>query len=173
MRAMFTRSICAAAIISAFGIPASAQEATAVPGNSPATWEKPLPLFPVGPEVAPPEEQSVLSIVPGTGLVKGTTSALDTIGQPLPETPGRNRTVETCRNTIIGKARKDGMTEVEAVSVGEDKTDKDGDYFAPVRFRITYQKPMMYEVREATMICVVDKVGNIVDTYVPAISENR
>ena len=35
-------------------------------------------------------------------------------------------------------------------------------------FRITYEQTMMYEVREATMIGVVNRKGGIVDAYMPA-----
>ncbi|MCJ2062688.1 hypothetical protein MKK63_08200 [Methylobacterium sp. J-088] len=35
-------------------------------------------------------------------------------------------------------------------------------------FHITYERPMMYEVREATMICVVSRKGAIVGAYMPA-----
>ncbi|MCJ2095488.1 hypothetical protein MKK67_23745 [Methylobacterium sp. J-072] len=168
---MFKLSICATAIVSFIAIPASAQEAPAVPSNSPSSWEKPWHLLPMGPDSMPSNEQNILSMVPGTGLVMGTSAALDNIGQPLAAAPGRNRTVEACRNTIMSKASKDGMKDVEAVSVGEDKVDRKGDYFAPVRFRITYEQPMMYEVREATMICIVSRKGEIVDAYVPAADE--
>ncbi|MCJ2132884.1 hypothetical protein MKK69_02180, partial [Methylobacterium sp. J-026] len=60
------------------------------------------------------------------------------------------------------------MTQVEAVPAGADKTAKMGDYFAPVLVRISYARPMMYEVRQAAMICVVSRKGAIVDAYMPA-----
>lgn len=165
------RSILFLAVTAALAGPVLAQEAPTAPPDTAATWQKPWNLLPMGPESAPADQRNILSMVPGTGLVMGTSSALGTIGQPLPAAPGRNRTVETCRNTIMAKASKYGLKDVEAVSAGSDKVDRKGDYFAPVLFRITYERPMMYEVREATMICVMDRKGDIVDAYVPARGE--
>ena len=165
---MSIRSICCATLISALAGPVLAQDAPAAPDASAATWQMPWQIAPIGSASAAAGEQTILSMVPGTGLVKGTSVALQRIGQPLPEVPGRNRTVDTCRAVVMSEAGKAGMKQVEAVSAGVDKTDKKGDYFAPVRFRITYEQPMMYEVREATMICVVNRKGAIVDAYMPA-----
>lgn len=165
---MILRSICCATLISALAGPALAQDASAAPDTSAATWQMPWQIAPIGAASSAAGEQTILSMVPGTGLVKGTSVALQSIGQPLPVVPGRNRTVDTCRATVMSEASKAGMKEVEAVSAGADKTDKKGDYFAPVIFRITYERPMMYEVREATMICVVSRKGAIVDAYMPA-----
>ena len=165
---MSIRSICCATLISALAVPALSQEAPVAPDTSAATWQMPWQIAPIGPVSAAAGEQTIMSMVPGTGLVKGTSIALQRIGQPLPAVPGRNRTVDTCRATVMSEAGKAGMKQVEAVSAGADKTDKKGDYFAPVRFRITYEQPMMYEVREATMICVVSRKGAIVDAYMPA-----
>ncbi len=165
---MSIRSICCATLISALAGPALAQDAPAAPDTSAATWQMPWQIAPIGPASAAAGEQTIMSMVPGTGLVKGTSVALQSIGQPLPEVPGRNRTVDTCRAVVMSEAGKAGMKQVEAVSAGADKTDRKGDYFAPVLFRITYERPMMYEVREATMICVVSRKGAIVDAYMPA-----
>ena len=165
---MFRRSIACAALVSALAGPALAQDVPAEPDTSAATWQMPWQIAPIGPASAAAGEQTIMSMVPGTGLVKGTAVALQSIGQPLPEVPGRNRTVDTCRATVMSEAGKAGMKQVEAVSAGVDKTNKKGDYFAPVLFRITYATPMMYEVREATMICVVNRKGAIVDAYMPA-----
>ncbi|MCJ2067905.1 hypothetical protein MKK75_03610 [Methylobacterium sp. J-030] len=162
---MLLRSICCTTIISVLAGPALAQDA---PDTSAATWQMPWQIAPIGPASSAAGEQTILSVVPGTGLVKGTPVALQSIGQPLPAIPGRNRTVDTCRATVMSEATKAGAKQVEAVSVGADRTDKKGDYFAPVLFRITYERPMMYEVREAAMICVVNRQGGIVDAYMPA-----
>ena len=108
-----------------------------------------------------------MSWVPNTGFVKGTSAVLATIGQPLAEVPGPNRTVEICRTTMWSEASKAGANEIEAISAGPDKRDSKGDYFAPVVMRLTYERPMAYEVREATLICVVDPNGGIVGAYMP------
>ena len=165
---MIRRSIGCAALISGLAGSALAQGAPAAPDTSAATWQMPWQIAPIGPAATAAGEQTVLSMVPGTGLVKGTAAALQTIGQPLPAVPGRNRTVDTCRATVLSEATKAGMKQVEAVSAGADRTDKKGDYFAPVLFRITYERPIVYEVREAAMICVVSRKGAIVDAYMPA-----
>lgn len=165
---MFLRSICCAASISAIAAPAMAQDAPAAPNSSAATWQMPWQIAPIGPVSETVGEETIMSMVPGTGLVKGTAAALQSIGQPLPEVPGRNRTVDTCRAVVTSEATKAGAKQVEAVSAGADKTDRKGDYFAPVLFRITYDRPIMYEVREAAMICVVNRKGGIVDAYMPA-----
>ncbi|MCJ2016913.1 hypothetical protein MKK84_05650, partial [Methylobacterium sp. E-065] len=145
-----------------------APHAPAAPDPSAPTWPMPWQIAPIEPASTAAGEQTLLSMVPGTGLVKAPSTALQTVGQPLPEVPGRNRTVDTCRATVMSEAGKAGMKQVEAVSAGADRTDKKGDYFAPVLFRITYDRPMMYEVRQAAMICVVSRKGAIVDAYMPA-----
>ena len=163
---MLTRSICGVALAAALAGPALSQSAAA-PDTSAATWQMPWQISPIGPAASAAGEQTIMSLVPGTGFVKGTSAALQTIGQPLPEAPGRNRTVDVCRTTVQGEAVKAGAKEVEAVSAGPDKVDRKGSYFAPVLFRLTYNRPFAYEVRQATMICVVDRKGSIVDAYMP------
>lgn len=165
---MLFRSIYGAALIAVLVVPALAIEAPATPDSSAATWQMPWQISPIGTASTAAGEETILSMVPGTGLVKGTLIALQTLGQPLPAVPGRNRTVETCRTTVMSEATKAGAKDVEAASAGPDKADKKGDYFAPVLFRITYDRPMIYEVRQALMICVVNRKGGIVDAYMPA-----
>ena len=160
------RSICGFALAAALAGPALSQPAAA-PDTSAATWQMPWQISPIGPAATAAGEQTIMSMVPGTGFVKGTYTALQTIGRPLPEVPGRNRTVDVCRATVQSEAVKVGAKEVEAVSAGPDKVDRKGEYFAPVLFRLTYDRPFAYEVREATMICVVDRKGGIVDAYMP------
>ena len=150
----------AASLGSAVAVEAPAPDASA------ASWQMPWQIAPIGPASQASGEQTILSLVPGTGFVKGTSAALQTIGRPLPSVPGVNRTVETCLATVQSEAVKAGAKEVEAVSAGPDKVDRKGSYFAPVLFRLTYDRPFAYEVREATMICVVDRKGAIVDAYV-------
>lgn len=165
---MIARSSLAAVAIVAFLGPANAVEAPAPgPDASASTWQMPWQISPIGPAAQAAGEQTILSLVPGTGFVKGTYTALQTIGRPLPEAAGINRTVDTCLTTVRGEAIKAGAKEVEAVSAGADKLDRKGEYFAPVLFRLTYDRPLAYEVRQATMICVVDRKGGIVDAYIP------
>ena len=120
---MSKRSIYCATRISALAGPALAQDVSGAPDTSAATWQMPWQIAPIGPASAAAGEQTILSMVPGTGLVKGTSVALQSIGQPLPEVPGRNRTVETCRAVVTSEASKAGAKQVEAVSMGADWTD--------------------------------------------------
>ena len=163
---MIARVFISAAVVAAFLCPALAVEAPS-PDSSAATWQMPWQISPIGPASQASGEQTILSLVPGTGFVKGTYTALQTIGQPLPAASGVNRTVDICLGTVRGEAIKAGAKEVEAVSAGADKLDRKGEYFAPVLFRLTYDRPLAYEVRQAMMICVVDRKGGIVDAYVP------
>ena len=164
---MLARSIGGVVLTTVLVTQALALEAPAAADSSAATWQMPWQISPIGPASQAAGEQTILSLVPGTGLVKGTSTALQSVGQPLPQVPGINRTVETCKATVQGEAIKAGAKEVEAVSAGPDKVDRKGEYFAPVLFRLTYDRPMVYEVRQAVMICVVDRKGGIVDAYMP------
>ena len=146
--------------------PCLAVEAAA-PDTSAATWQMPWQIAPISTASQIAGEQTIMSWVPNTGFVKGTSAVLATIGQPLAEVPGPNRTVATCRTTVWSEASKTGAKEIEAVSAGPDKRDRKGDYFAPVLMRLTYERPFAYEVRQATLICVVDRKGGIVDAYMP------
>ena len=56
---------------------------------------------------------------------------------------------------------------VEAVSSGPEQRNPQGQTVGPVRVRITYERLGGYEVREATMRCVVDGSGKVVGTTKP------
>lgn len=132
--------------------------------SSPATWSTPLPLpFPA---LGRGETDSVLAFVPGTGLVRATPQVLASIGRPLEGQPGENRTVDPCRDAVRVEAEKEGARVVEAASAGPHQQDRQGRYVAPVRMRITYAEGSGYEVREATLTCIVDRSGKIVDASV-------
>lgn len=164
---MICRFVLGCALALSVPAPSLAVEATPAPDTSAASWQMPWQISPISPASQAAGEQTILSFVPGTGFVKGTTTALGSIGQPLPVAPGRNRTVEVCRTTVWSEASKAGAKEIEAVSAGADQRDRQGDYFAPVLMRLTYDRPFLYEVREAMLICVVNRSGGIVDAYVP------
>lgn len=108
-------------------------------------------------------EETIVAYVPQTGFVRGTQSAIASLGKPLQPAPGRNRTVEACRDAVKAEAEKLGAREVEAASAGPDRRNEKGQFVGPVRVRITYVRAMGYEVREANMTCVVDQTGKIVD----------
>jgi hypothetical protein len=58
-----------------------------------------------------------------------------------------------------------GGTDIEAVSAGRERVDTRGQVVGPVRMRITYRKVTgsysLYEVREATVSCTVDREGKV------------
>ena len=110
-------------------------------------------------------EQTTYALVPQTGIVRGTPTAIAAIGRPLLASAEPNRTVTPCRDTVQGEAIKAGARDVEAVSAGAEHVDRKGHYFAPVKMRITYSSLGIYEVREATLTCIVDRQGKIVDAY--------
>jgi hypothetical protein len=86
-------------------------------------------------------------------------------GKPLKTIPGPNRTVEPCRLRIQGEAEKLGAHVVEAVSAGPHRRNSKGEWIAPVRMRITYPHPEGYEVKEATMTCIIDRKNKIVNAF--------
>jgi hypothetical protein len=100
-----------------------------------------------------------------TGYVRGTPTALASIGRPLPAGPEPNHTVETCRQTVAGEAEKLGARQVEAASAGRERIDAKGNYVAPVLIRVNYLRGGRYEVREAVLTCIVDHNEKIVDAY--------
>ena len=146
-------------------VPVPAVQARPAPNSSAAAWQMPWQLMPLGAAPEQDGETIVLSYVPQLGFVRGTSSTLASIGRPLATRDGPNRTVETCRQTVWSEASKSGATEVEAVSAGIEQRDRKGDFFAPVRMRVTYQRPSGWEVRESTLTCIVDRGGKIVDAY--------
>ena len=108
-------------------------------------------------------EEMIVTYLPQTGFVRGTRSALASFGTPLQSAPGRNRTVEACREAVMAEASRLGAREVEAASAGPDRMNEKGQFVGPVRVRITYARATGFEVREANMTCVVDQNGKIVD----------
>ena len=107
-----------------------------------------------------------MTYVPQTGQVRGTRAAIASLGSPLTPAPGRNRTVQACRDVAQAEAVKLGAREIEAVSAGADRRNNKGQFVGPVCMRITYARPTGYEVRLADMTCVVDAKGKIVDAFV-------
>jgi hypothetical protein len=130
-----------------------------------AAWRTP-PLLDTLVEAARVRGQSsVLVYVPQTGYVTGEPDVIATIGRPLPTVPGRNRTVEPCRDAVFDEASKLGALDVEAVSAGREERDRRGRIFAPVDMRITYKVTGGYELRRATLVCILDRKGRIADAY--------
>ncbi len=134
------------------------------PNTSAATWQLPSQISPISTSPAAGQE-IIMTYVPQTGQVRGTRAAIASLGSPLTPAPGRNRTVQACRNVAQAEAMKLGAREIEAVSAGPDRRNK-GQFVGPVRMRITYARPTGYEVRLADMTCVVDAKGKIVDAFV-------
>lgn len=159
-------NLLAAAVAVPCVVLAGSAQAAAAPDSSAATWQMPWQIAPLATVPGRAAEDIMMALVPGTGMVRGTREALANLGTPLRAVPGRNRTVEACRNVVGGEAMKIGAKEVEAVSAGRQHRVRGGKIWAPVRMRITYAGPNGYEVREATMICVTDLRGKILDAYV-------
>jgi hypothetical protein len=143
--------------------PAAAAAPPEAPNTSAATWRMPWQVSPVSAASQAQGEQTIVSWVPETGYVRGTPRALASLGTPLRAVPGPNRTVDACRGVVESEAMKIGARTVEAASAGPHRRNAQGHYAAPVRMRITYAMPGGFEVREATMTCIVDARGNIVD----------
>jgi hypothetical protein len=133
--------------------------------NGVAAWQSP-PLLDTLVEAAHVRGQSsVLVYVPRTGYVTGEPNVIATIGKPLPAVRGRNRTVEPCREAVFNEASKLGAIAVEAVSAGHEERDRQSRIFAPVDMRITYKVTGGYELRRATLVCILDRKGRIADAY--------
>ena len=135
------------------------------PNSSAATWQMPWQITPIAYGSAKHRERIAEAVVPGTGRVRGTPMALQSIGRPLVSAEGKNRTVASCRNKVSQEARKFGAKEVEVVSAGPESF-RDGVFSGPVRVRITYAYRGKYEVRQSILTCVSSPAGNIVDAYV-------
>jgi hypothetical protein len=108
--------------------------------------------------------EEVVTYVPGVGLVRGTRPALAGLAAPLRPARGLNRAVAACREAVRAEAGKLGARSVEAVSAGPEQRNPQGQTVGPVRVRISYERLGGYEVREATMRCVVDRSGKVVGT---------
>lgn len=135
------------------------------PDTSAATWKMPWQISPIAASQAHGEE-IITAWVPQTGYVRGTRSALASVGSPLKQAPGLNRTIQACRDVVQSEAMKLGAREIEAASAGPDRRNDKGQFVGPVRMRITYASPTGYEVRESRMTCIVDARGKIVDAFV-------
>lgn len=138
------------------------------PNSSAASWQMPWQISPASAASRSQGEEIVSAYVPNTGYVRGTPQAVAAIGAPLEAAPGRNRTVEACRDVVESEASKIGAREVEAVSAGPHRRNRRGQYEGPVHMRITYATTNGFEVREATMTCIVDGRGRIVDAKAAA-----
>jgi hypothetical protein len=130
--------------------------------NARATWQQ---LLVATREPQAQDEKSVLAYYPQIGFVRGTRTVLARLGIPLEPAPGPNRTVEACREAVWREAAKLGARDIEAVSAGPERRNEKGQFVGPVRLRITYYKLLGgYEVREATLTCIVDPEGKFVST---------
>jgi hypothetical protein len=162
---------CLLAVAGCVSTTASVQPVTtastgqAAPNTSAATWQMPWQLTRgAAPPSGEPDEVT-LAYVPQTGYVRATPRTLASLGQPLRPALGPNRTVDACRTVVQSEAAKLGAKEVEAVSRGPHQVARGGHLVGSVDMRITYAVPGGYEVREATMTCIVDRNGAIVDAF--------
>lgn len=178
MHALFRTAVFAAVAVSSAGcLPLSrgGVDATATlaptagnagPNSSAGSWQMPFQLLPIasGPGG---ERDAVVAYVPQTGFVKGRPETVAAIGQPLQGAPGVNRALPACREVVTKEAAKNGAKDVETVSAGPTRRIASNRYEGPVRFRITYgERNGVYDVRDATLNCIVDGQGKIVDAKV-------
>jgi hypothetical protein len=133
--------------------------------RSVAAWASPPQLARILEAANVRRDKSPIVWVPGTGYVTGAPDVLATIGQPLAAAKVRNRLVEPCRTSVLAEASKLGAIDVEAAPVGAEQRDPTGRLFASVEMRITYKVPGGYELRRATLTCIADHKGRIVDAY--------
>lgn len=136
--------------------------------TSAATWQMPWQIRPIGYGLRGPgarRERIVQAFVRKIGRVRGTRTAIATIGQPLRPARGPNRAVEACRAAVSREATKLGAREVEAVSAGRERITAARNAVAPVRFRITYKMRKIYEVRLSVLTCLVNRKGNLIDAF--------
>jgi hypothetical protein len=132
--------------------------------SSAGSWQLPVQLTPTYKRNG---EDTVTAYVPQSGWVRGRPEVVARIGQPLPSTEARNRTVQTCRNTVASKAVEIGARDVEAVAAGPDTRDAKGHFTGPVLVRVTYANPdQTYQVVESELMCTVDRKGKIVNAVV-------
>ena len=129
--------------------------ATAGPATTAAPWSMP------GRTALTATDEIVTTFVPARGFVRGTRAALAELGQPLTPAPGVNR-IQACRAAVRAEAEKLGAREVEAVSAGPDQRNDKGQLVGPMRVRIIYAHGLGFDVRDATMTCVVDRHGKVV-----------
>jgi hypothetical protein len=131
------------------------------PNSSAASWQLPIQLTP---SYKRNGEDTVVAYVAQTGFVRGRPDVVARIGQPLPTIEGKNRTVQTCRNTVASKAVEIGGRDVEAVSAGPDHRDAQGHFEGPVLVRVTYaNRDNTFQVVESSLLCTVDRHGGIVN----------
>ncbi|AWN39605.1 hypothetical protein DK389_02495 [Methylobacterium durans] len=137
---------------------------TAAAGQSPPAFVLP----PVLRDAAPSEGggEATVSFALGAGFVRGTQATLARIGQKLEARPGRNRVTEACRQAVASEAYRDGARQVEVASAGPERRTPGGGLAAAVRVRITYDRFLGSAVREATLTCVLDRAGRIVEARV-------
>ena len=108
-------------------------------------------------------ERTTVASVSGYGNVRGTSEAIASLAAPLEPKPGRNRTVDACREVVEQTSAPLGAVKVEVVSGGPDRRIKGGVVEGPVDMRILYRSNSGYEVRQATLTCKMNARGKIVD----------
>lgn len=130
------------------------------------TWSMPWQLDPESETSRAQKEVIYVADVPELGRVRGTKAAITYVRAPLRSVSGRNRTVAPCRELITKEAWKYGAAKVEAASLGAERL-SDGDTFeGPVGVRILYPGASGFQVRQAALLCKVDRKGTVLGTPV-------
>ena len=152
------------------GATASAQElgpeATA---RSVAGWPMPWQISRVN-ATALRSEDIVTAWVWGKGFVRGTPAAIASIGKPLPNAAGPNRTAAPCAEQIKSAAANARAASMEWAPASREYRLKNGNYFGVVEFRITYPTSTGYDIRNQPLVCVTTADGTVLDAYM---AENK
>ena len=143
------------------------------PNTSAATWQMPWQIRPIVYAARGRRERILEALVPKTGRVRGTRTAIATIGMSLRPAPGPNRTVKACRAAVAREALRFGAREVEAVSAGREHVTTARRFVAPVKFRVTYKTRRAYEVRISILTCVVNRRSKLLNAYVSTLRSRR
>ena len=100
---------------------------------------------------------------PGWGRIKATRRVLASYPHELESKPGRNRTVEACKEQLQRGAGAHGAATVSIASLGPERRERDGFFEGNVEVRIVYASTGIPEVRQATMACKTRADGTFVD----------
>ena len=134
------------------------------------TWSMPWQLDPESETSRSNKEQIYVADVPEIGRVRGTKAAITYVRAPLTPVDGRNRTAAPCRELLAKEALKHGAARVEVASLGPERPSGGDTFEGPVGVRILYPGANGYQVRQAALLCRVDRKGTVLAT--PVLNSN-
>jgi hypothetical protein len=93
------------------------------------------------------------------GWVHGSPDTLNGLERTLRRKPGVDqRTVRLCRDALTRTVVTHGAVQVEAASAGRSSR-RSSATFAPLTARVIYRLPSGYEVKQATVTCLITRAG--------------